>query len=215
MLSNLFSGLLKCGNCGAGIRFINKGAPPKGGTYLKCSASALKGECKTQAMRYELVEESLLRTIEDLDLEFLLHGERHDKKRAEKQTQLSEIESELKALQGRLNRLADAVELVSEPVPILADRIIEAQREKEGKTQRKEVVERELAELEAIDPTTQKARLEALLAQLRQGGDQSDIGRFRRSISAEIRRIIRWIKIKQITRVPHEYRIDETLCPIA
>ncbi|MCZ8161742.1 MAG: recombinase family protein, partial [Microcystis sp. LE19-196.1B] len=34
---NLFTGTLECGYCGSGMRFIDKGQPPKGAQYLRCS----------------------------------------------------------------------------------------------------------------------------------------------------------------------------------
>jgi hypothetical protein len=214
-LSNLFSGLLLCGNCGSGVRFIDKGAPPKGGTYLRCSNSAVKGACKTAAIRYSIVEECLLGAIEDLDLDYVLHGERRDITKANLQAELRERERLLRELDDRLSKLTDAVEFANEPMPSLLERMMEVQQLKAQSRLRKEVVERELSALLAIDAPMQKARLEALFAHLRGRESEADLEKLRRAISAEVRRIIRWIKITQIRREPHEYRLEPSIWPEA
>lgn len=53
--ANIFTGLLRC-QCGAGYRYIDKGSPPKGGSYLQCSVSFSKGRCKARAIRYDVLD---------------------------------------------------------------------------------------------------------------------------------------------------------------
>lgn len=214
-LTNLFSGILKCGNCGSGIRFINKGVPPKGGKYLKCSAADLKGGCSTKALQYELLEECLLSAIEDLDIEFLLQGERHEKKRSQRATSLAELSHEIEQIDQRMGKLADAIELTTAEIPALVDRMRLAQQERELKTAQKEAIETELASLAAVDAATHKSRLDALLRRLKAKDDAGDREALRRAISAELRRIIQSIKIQQVTRVPYEFRMDPELWPDA
>ena len=64
--SNLFTGLLRC-KCTAGMRYIDKGPPPKGGQYLRCSVAYSGGDCNARAFRYQLVEAKILHAIETLD----------------------------------------------------------------------------------------------------------------------------------------------------
>ena len=67
-LSNLFSGLLFCHYCGSSMRFINKGAPPKGGTYLRCSNAILTGKCNSNSYSYKRVESILINILQQLDM---------------------------------------------------------------------------------------------------------------------------------------------------
>lgn len=67
-LSNLFSGLLICYHCGNSMRFLNKGSPPKGGTYLRCSNSILTGKCNSGSYNYSYVENTLIKILHQLDM---------------------------------------------------------------------------------------------------------------------------------------------------
>ena len=214
-LTNLFSGLLECGNCGSGVRFINKGEAPKGGKYLKCSAADLKGECKTRALPYELLEECLLSAIEDLDIEFLLEGERQEKKRSRSENALAELSHEIEQIDERIGKLADAIELSTAELPVLVERMGVAQEERGLKAGQKEAIERELASLAVVDAATQKSRLDALLNELKTKNEAVDREVLRRAISAELRRIVQRIKIRQLTRVPYDFRIDPETWPDA
>jgi Recombinase/Recombinase zinc beta ribbon domain len=39
-INTLFGGFAKCGYCGGPMRFVDKGKPPKGGSYLVCDNAA-------------------------------------------------------------------------------------------------------------------------------------------------------------------------------
>lgn len=91
-VSNLFSGLAKCAYCGGAMKFENKGAGPKGGTFLVCDKVRRGLECANVRWRYEDFELSFLFFVQELDLESLLlkHGKQ------------SEIAVAIQVLQGRL-----------------------------------------------------------------------------------------------------------------
>ncbi|MBE7367672.1 recombinase family protein [Ramlibacter pallidus] len=52
---NVFQGIAKCEKCSANLHMVNKGTPPKGGTYLRC-AKIGKGGCKCKSVRIEQAE---------------------------------------------------------------------------------------------------------------------------------------------------------------
>ncbi|HWV02974.1 MAG TPA: recombinase family protein [Ralstonia sp.] len=52
---NVWSGIAKCEKCGSALHLVNKGTPPKGSTYLRCSNSR-KGVCKAKAVRLDQSE---------------------------------------------------------------------------------------------------------------------------------------------------------------
>ena len=66
VLSNLFSGLLKCGLCGGSVNMRSKGKPPKGYTYLRCYNSLVNNGCGCPAWRYSEFEESFYRFVKDI-----------------------------------------------------------------------------------------------------------------------------------------------------
>lgn len=71
-LRNLFTHLASCGYCGSPMHFINKGAGPKGGTYLKCS-HALRGlDCVPTPWRYQDFEKSFFLFVKEIDLGAIL-----------------------------------------------------------------------------------------------------------------------------------------------
>jgi DNA invertase Pin-like site-specific DNA recombinase len=49
---NMWQGIGKCEKCGSNLHLVNKGTPPKGGTYLRC-ANTRKGVCKSKAVRLD------------------------------------------------------------------------------------------------------------------------------------------------------------------
>jgi DNA invertase Pin-like site-specific DNA recombinase len=57
---NLFKGLGYC-QCGAKLRYVDKGPPPKGGNYLVCSASLRRHRCKNRTgFPYEQFEKIMI-----------------------------------------------------------------------------------------------------------------------------------------------------------
>lgn len=59
--SNLFRGLLLCGTCGSKIEYVNKGKPPKSGSYLTCTNAKRGGECsQSKHFRYDPIEHMLI-----------------------------------------------------------------------------------------------------------------------------------------------------------
>jgi DNA invertase Pin-like site-specific DNA recombinase len=66
-LSNLFSGLIFCHWCGSSMRYQNKGKPPKGRRYLRCTKAILKGDCIPQSYRYDEIEKLIIGHLKQLE----------------------------------------------------------------------------------------------------------------------------------------------------
>lgn len=97
--SNLFSKLAICAYCKKPMQYENKGAPPKGQSYLVCSSALRKLECPmTGRWRYDHFETAFLTFVEQLDLASLVSTEAHASKR-------SELARELEAAQGKQKTL--------------------------------------------------------------------------------------------------------------
>lgn len=69
-VSNLFSGLAKCGTCGASMRYVDKG----GRAYLVC-ADARLGVCDARGWPYADFEKSFLALVPEVDLGSLVRRE--------------------------------------------------------------------------------------------------------------------------------------------
>jgi DNA invertase Pin-like site-specific DNA recombinase len=62
---NLFTGLARCGPCGAPMHKVNKGTGPKGKQYLVCSRALRRNGCKYQSIRFGRFERDVLGAIWD------------------------------------------------------------------------------------------------------------------------------------------------------
>ncbi len=71
-VSNLLRSLVVCPYCGGRMHFINKGQPPKGGSYLVCDAGRRGVKCSSHSIRYEEVERLVLENCRDLKPESVL-----------------------------------------------------------------------------------------------------------------------------------------------
>lgn len=94
---NLFSGVAKCGYCGASMYVVDKGQKPKGGIYLRCDSARRGNACKASAWPLAHFETAFLYFVRELDLPALLSSER-------KQQELRQIEGRLASRQADLEK---------------------------------------------------------------------------------------------------------------
>src|SRR5262249_31806008 len=78
--TNLFSGMTTCFCCGSPMAFENKGAPPKGGTFLVCDGARRGMDCDATRWRYKDFEASFLKFVEEVDLGNIFNSDDHAKK---------------------------------------------------------------------------------------------------------------------------------------
>jgi len=201
--SNLFSGLLRC-SCGAGCRYIDKGAPPKGGKYLQCSVAYQKGSCNAKAVRYALVENLLLNFIESLDVERVLGGERRNVRLEEQRSLLLNLTERRDADQVAIRRL---VKFISSnegpPSPALSVELNRVETEYERIKLDIEKVEREIVTLTQINPAERRRVIDELLERL-QSNSVDDAGLARRALVGELQRMLKKVVLKPNVRVAWE-----------
>jgi DNA invertase Pin-like site-specific DNA recombinase len=94
-ISNLFSKLAVCRECGGRMHFENKGMPPKGGTYLVCDTARRNLGCWLVRWKYNDFEASFLAFVAELDLGALLTTEAEGKKRTQLDQQISSLNGQL------------------------------------------------------------------------------------------------------------------------
>jgi DNA invertase Pin-like site-specific DNA recombinase len=101
--TNLFSGIASCAYCRSPILLENKGAGPKGGTYLLCDGVKRHLGCVGLRWRYQDFEASFIAFVEELDIDSLVN---ESSKKGQQQNQ----STELAALQGELSAVTDLME---------------------------------------------------------------------------------------------------------
>jgi DNA invertase Pin-like site-specific DNA recombinase/ribosomal protein L34E len=100
--SNLFTGLVKCGNCGAPLHYVNKGEGSKGGSYLVCSNSRRAvSKCKAPAWKYGPVEALLILCMEELDYDELFPEITSSSREALRQLEDMKLEREAELAQTK------------------------------------------------------------------------------------------------------------------
>ncbi|ABB73416.1 Site-specific DNA recombinase [Nitrosospira multiformis ATCC 25196] len=70
--SNLFSGLVYCGNCGSKMSVRNRGVPPKGGKWLVCQNHLAGAGCEMREWKLPLVEDAIFKHLYEVDFSELL-----------------------------------------------------------------------------------------------------------------------------------------------
>lgn len=108
--SNLFTGLVKCGGCGATMAFDNKGTGPRRGTYLVCTAAKRKvGTCKRHAWQYPLAQTHILLNLHSLDYRELLPDIARQAQDEARQTEerLEALHAELMATTTQMDNATD------------------------------------------------------------------------------------------------------------
>lgn len=93
---NIWQGVAKCYKCGSPIHWINKGKPPKGGTYLQCY-EARKGNCTMPLLRTDIAELAFREILTKVDSLSLVQESAAAIRKA-----LSAKEGELQGLSDRL-----------------------------------------------------------------------------------------------------------------
>jgi len=109
LVSNIFSGIATCGYCHSKMHFVNKGAPPKGGTYLVCDRARRGLGCDSTGWRYDDFEASFLAFVQELDLEALLHAGEDNNKRAALSRKIAALEGERAEFVRRRDRTYELI----------------------------------------------------------------------------------------------------------
>jgi len=201
-LSNLFSGLLRCGYCGGPMNmggYTNKRASgiPKTRRYVACSNARRGVNCNYLQWGYEDFEPLVLRFCKAVDLSQVLGVDRRGEIELNSEMQnLERITQEIVAVNGRNQSLLDVLESNSqaEPSQLILDRM-KTNETKLGnlKDEQKQSEEKILRLTNSrVDASVQQNLIVALLQQLENlQGDELHLLRIR--LSEAIKRVIKRI----------------------
>ncbi|TPM21730.1 recombinase family protein [Mesorhizobium sp. B2-3-5] len=109
---NLFTKIAKCEYCGAPMRFVHKGRPPKGSQALKCTNAVRGLGCESISWRYSDFETSFLYFVKEIDLTATLKAAAENSERASVEQQITAIEEKIHQLSAKRERIFD---LLTEP----------------------------------------------------------------------------------------------------
>ncbi|ATE64000.1 recombinase family protein [Rhizorhabdus dicambivorans] len=202
--TNIFSGLLKCDACQSGMRFIDKGQPPKGGQYLRCGMSLSGGKCRAPGIRYHSAEELLLNVIRNVNVRTLVNGDEWEQEARDARQKRLNLEKEVVAHTDQIGRIVSAIANVPDSGE-LQIKLRELTASRQSLLDEIEGVDAALADLgEGHDIPVQ-----ALLLRLN-GGSLNDLEvvKNRKKLSAELQRVIRSIHLAVEIEEPWEAKDD-------
>lgn len=123
-VSNLFGHIAKCGYCGSPMRYINKGTPPKGGTYLLCDKACLGAGCVKHPIHYSEFESLILIWCQGLDISDVLPDSERVK------TESNRLKEHLAGVRGKLSELHDKANNLTNSIASTGDHRIRERLEK-------------------------------------------------------------------------------------
>lgn len=191
--SHMLQGIAKCAECGSPMHIINKGAPPKGGIYYRCSSARRATGCANEKLyRVDHAEDSLLTILTTFFPDLLKINAGEVEAASILETLLAKLEDRQQA-RDRLQRLAEAVDfddstlsrykaIVSE-IKELKKNIREAEAE-ERKTQTRPDIKARLAQVELLNNKLKQA-------------DQSERAAFKTRLNEALRNVLTQVKFSQ------------------
>jgi DNA invertase Pin-like site-specific DNA recombinase len=130
---NLFTNIAKCEYCGAPMRFVHKGAPPKGGQYLKCTNAVRNLSCETTGWKYADFEASFLYFVREIDLADVLRAAASQSDRAILDQRVTALGEKIREIEAKRDRIFDLLSYESSSTAYVRDRLAECEREIEAK----------------------------------------------------------------------------------
>jgi len=158
-VNNLFGHIAKCGECGSPMAYINKGASPKGGSYLVCDSARRGLGCKKSYLRYDKFEPLILTYCKGLDpSEILPESMRIQSELSMLRNQMQAGEGEIVRVQRKIANLVDSLEDTDNPEDVkpIKDRIRELQGQKMELEARQEALTRQINETASISQDAEK-----------------------------------------------------------
>lgn len=204
LINNLFTGFVKCKNCGASMNYVDKGRGSKGGQYLVCSRAKKKThydgiKCQYASMRYVVVEAAILNVAATLDLK--LHSSPNQEELSRARERFDSIYREKVAVEESIARLVDYLDSSSGSKALLTKL---DQREAQLKELEKQssILEKQVDQLE-LGPASSNIwkELRITLATLRKdAADKSNVP-LRAKINSQLSQCIDSIQFDAINKL--------------
>jgi DNA invertase Pin-like site-specific DNA recombinase len=200
-LTNLFSGLAKCSYCHGPMVYENKGAGPKGGTFLVCDRAKRGLNCISTRWRYDHFEKSFLTCVHILDLPKFI-GDQSSKLR-DLDGAIEALEGEQLAVQEEMEKAYELIKLNSS-LQFVADKLNSLQKRKDEIQRELKQKEEERQNLEAgeKDAYQGKNEIKSLIARLQNPTEGEDLYKLRSLVAARIKAVVKVLNVAVLGEAP-------------
>jgi DNA invertase Pin-like site-specific DNA recombinase len=207
-LSNLFSGLLKCGTCHGTVMMRSKGNPPKGFKYLRCENSLHGANCSCPSWRYEEFESSFITFVREVSFTDILSGtdttQRLTSLHAQAATKAVNIQKLNEAYQTLLTRFEDPT-IPEAVIASLSKRSVEIASELEVERTSLQAINEQISELSNENIEASQSDFLSKYDELLKSKDENAIREARYSMSGLLRRTVESIVVmNQFELEPYE-----------
>ncbi len=198
---NLFSRIAKCAYCASPMRFVDKGPPPKGGQFLRCTNAERHFGCSASNWRYDHFENVFLYFVHELDLIETLKRADEQSERYTLEQKLVSINENIRGKRELLNTTFDMLQTSNASKDFIQSKIEEISSEILELENQKGAVEAKLEKDAALAPVDDQ-QIKSLIKEL-QDADDGDLERKRRVVANRLQMII-----KSLTLAPDGLRKD-------
>jgi DNA invertase Pin-like site-specific DNA recombinase len=191
-VANVLSGLVFCARCGGKLHYLNKGKPPKGGSYLACDNARRKGTCNAKSVRYNLVSGLVFECVA-LDIRSWVDLPTRNR-RQQLQERKGVLEASIAETEQAICNLLDALQRV--PSPAIEQRL--AQQEATLKKQKLFLAAfaKKIEELNGESSYEDDLRAIQELIRIFESGDQSLIAQMTVRLNAALKQAIDRIEVE-------------------
>ena len=182
------------------MRFVDKGSPPKGGKYLRCTRSILTTECNSQSYRYVEIENLIINVLKQMDTKKIRLDSGYLELSSQLMNRASDLKDQIISITSKLNDLVKLVGL--HPIDEISNSIRELSTERQNKELEFETIKKSLDEIKIPDFDMNR-EISDLLERNYQTDDE--VKSVRMKISGIIRELVTKITISQEEVHPWEF----------
>lgn len=206
---NLFSKIARCDYCGAPMRFVHKGRPPKGTQALKCTNAVRNLGCESVGWKYSDFETSFLYFVKEIDLTAILQAAAHDSDRATLQQKMEALEEKLHQLQSKRERIFEMLVDPGSSTAFIKGKLEECESEIAGEQEQVEQLREQLIARQPLQPIT-SLQLKSMIDTI-QDTTAPDIFDRRAAVANRLRTMIRSLRVASDGSRPKAKRIEHFL----
>lgn len=195
---NIFTKLLKCGNCGAPVSYINKGSQSRRNRYLQCRNSIAGYKCNSPVWKYDDFEDMFLRFITEVDYSEVLDK---GKTKSERKTLSDEklaldqfIETKTTEYETLRKRIADP-NMKEELMPDLLEDLTNRKKSIDLDEEKIRRINVKLAELESISTRETRQEILSAIQGMSVSAEDDEHTMFRRRIHGSIYSVVKQVSL--------------------
>lgn len=206
---NLFTQIAKCDYCGAPMRFVNKGLPPKGSQTLRCTNAVRNLECVSSSWTYSDFETSFLYFVKEVDLTATLKAAAEKSERASIEQQIAAVEEKIHQLKAKRELIFEMLTEPGSSTPFIRSKLDECEAQIEYEEGQIGDFRAQILDAEAM-PVITAAELRSLIDAV-QDMSAPDIFHRRAAVANRLRMMISSLRVAVEGTRPKTKRIKDFL----